>query len=121
MTKELADESIVIHGRTFHPVEFTTFDQDLFLMERMRHAGLDSIPAELEAGKMQKVAEEILFTAYKTGVLFEVVAGIMVEKDVPWTSDEAMLNADLFANLIDKDEKQALNGVMVGAVLSFPP
>jgi hypothetical protein len=120
LDREIEPEFVEVAGRKFVAAQHTTFEQDLYLMDRIRSAGVDKMPTSVsEEGELTDAAEELLYSAYRTGHLFEILAGLMVEVDVPWNKDEADLNAEFFAGLSNPEDKKALHGVMVGAVLSF--
>ena len=61
----------------------------------------------------------MLMSAYRSGKLFEILGGIMVEEGTKWSPERAMETAQFFADLTAPEDKQAIHGIMVGAVLGF--
>jgi hypothetical protein len=116
-------EAITVEGRTFEHVVNTTFEQDMWIMDHVRASGLDALPEEMreltEGGEFNKMAERVVLHAYKSGHLFHLLAGTLVEKGEPWTTVSAELNAEFFATITDPESKKALSAGIVGVVLSF--
>lgn len=111
-------EPIVVAGRTFRPATNTTFEQDLFIMERVDATGADSLELKGE-NDLTAFAQKTILDAYRSGKLFELVAGMLVEDGKEWSPEAAKVNALFFAGLRDKADKEALHESMVAALLSF--
>jgi hypothetical protein len=110
---------IVVAGRTFVPSKFTSFEQDLYIMDHIRASGLEEMPDIADSKELDKVAEGLVLSAYRSGRLFHIVAGIMEEVGVPWTTVEAEQNARFFASLRDPKDKASIRGTLVGVILGF--
>ncbi len=118
MTDSVQVEPIVVAGRSFRPAVNTTFEQDFFIMERVGESGADRIEVK-DNSDLTALGTKIILDAYRTGKLFELVAGMMVEDGVKWTKQSAMENAEFFGNLTDTADKRALQDALVGVLLSF--
>lgn len=115
-------EKVTLDGRTFRPAFQTTFEQDFYLMDRVATAGLDKMVDGLKPdADLEEFSRDLLLKAYRSGKLFEILAGVMIEEDSPlgWMVEEAEANAEFFRNLSDPDDKVALQGVLVGVILGF--
>lgn len=108
-----------VAGRIFYPVQDTTFEQDLYVMDIVKSSGLDEVEVKLDGKNLDKSAEEMVLRAYRTGNLFRLLAGIVVEKDEAWSVEKAEENAGFFRTLSSNQDKKALHGAIIGAVLSF--
>jgi hypothetical protein len=111
---------IVVAGRKFTPSVNTTFEQDLYVMDRMRAGGLNGLQTEVTTeGELNELAQEILIQSYRSGKLFELLAGVLEEEGKEWSPESADENAIMFSKLTDPEDKKALHGSLVGVVLSF--
>lgn len=117
----IAGLEVKVSGRTFIPATRTTIQQDLFVMSRMRDTGLDKLVdnIDLKQFKLTKYAEEVIVRAYMTGMVFEVLAGLLVEQGKKWSEKSAMANAEFFANLDDDQDKENISRPLVSVVLHF--
>lgn len=115
-------EKVEIGGRTFVPSVQTTFEQDFYVMDRVSAAGLDKVVEGLRPdGNLEDFSKELILKTYRSGKMFEILAGIMVEEDLVggWSPEEAEVAAEFFRTLTDPKDKQALQGVLVGVILGF--
>lgn len=69
--------------------------------------------------EMDKVAEEVILNAYRSGNLFRLLAGLVVELGTKWSVKTAEENAIFFAELDDKADKDAIREALLGVLLSF--
>jgi hypothetical protein len=118
---ELPDVEITVQGRTFRPAKRTTIAQDMYARKMLKVAGLETFVQHinLRTFDLDELAEEIILTAYETGVLFNVLAGLLVEDGVQWTRERAEETALFFEQVSDPDDKNALLQPIAGVVLSF--
>jgi hypothetical protein len=112
---------IDLGGRYFQPAEVTTARQDGWVMVQVAEAGLDKF-----AGKKldEDIAHEVIVQAFRSGKMFHLLAGMLVECDVKWTPAIAEQNAEYLAELTDPASKRAIEDafveVLVGFFLSAP-
>lgn len=112
---------IVVAGRKFRPPTRTSLRQDMYMSERLEAADLDDLMDRFDpkAGKLDKAGESAVLQAYRNGVLFDVLAGVLVEDGKKWSPEEAKRNAEFFANLEEEEDKAAVRGPMVATILFF--
>ena len=112
--------ALVLSGRSFRPPTKTTLEQDLYILERFRAAGMEDSTLELsDENKLVAATEKMLIQAYSSGTLFELLAGMLVEDGVKWSPQQARQNAEFFANLEEPEDKANIQSALVGTVLSF--
>jgi hypothetical protein len=114
-------ESLEIAGRTFQVVEDTTFAQDIYMMDRVSRAKIDAIPRDTTAttAELTEAGKEIILKAYRSGVLFELLAGMLIGAGEKWSPEVAMQNAAFFASVTDMESKKIMQGSLVGMILGF--
>lgn len=114
-------EPLVIQGRVFVPVEKTTFEQDMYIMSRMRKAKIDSLlqTTGIDPTSLSKVGESILIAAYETGMLFELIGALYNEKGKKWTPEGAKERAEFFAGLDDQEDKAKTTNTIATIIISF--
>lgn len=117
----MAEDALTVGGRTFHPAQATTFEQDLYVLSYIRDAGLDLFPdrREVTEAELQELATDLVVRVFRQGSLFHLLAGILVEDGAGWSLEAAEKNAGFFATLTDAEGKKALNRSLVGLVLGF--
>lgn len=105
-----AERVMVIGGRTFRQSRVTTIDRDSYVIKRYRVSGLAAFSRTFEPAihDLNEFAEKLLWEAYESGVLYEILAGVLVEDGVRWTRKVAEANAAFFANLTDPADKNAI-------------
>ena len=121
------EEIVIVLGegtreeRTFRPSSKTTFEQDLFLMDIFEESGVGSIMDHIRATDMElsEVGMRIIRQAYRSGQLFLLLGGVLVEDGKKWSEEVAHRNAEYFANLDDPSDKEALHGPVASVVMSF--
>lgn len=118
---DLPEVELTIAGRTFRDAKKTTLAQDLYARRALKKANLDTFvqSINLQTYDLDEFAEEIILRAYDTGVLFTVLAGLLVEDGVPWTLEAAERNAKFFSEITDDEDKKKLFEPIAGVVLSF--
>jgi hypothetical protein len=119
--EELARSGLVLHGRTFRPAQKEiTAEQHMFITTRLLKSGVAKLSFDPTAeDALGDFSTQVLLTAYESGVMWELLAGAFNEEHIPWTPSEARANAQFFANLTDPVDHAALNGALVGVLLSF--
>jgi hypothetical protein len=74
--------------------------------------------AESEPGT--DAAREILIRAIRSGTLYRLLAGLLIEEGRAWTPESAAANAEFFAGLTSIEDKQTLRASLVHrAILPF--
>lgn len=118
MAEAATVEPIVVSGRTFYPATDTTFEQDFFILDRIGETGMERMELTKDSD-LAEVSMDIILSAYRSGKLFELLAGMVKEEGVPWTPEGAIENARFFATLTDQKDKDAIRNSLVGALLGF--
>lgn len=118
MSQAIEVEPIVVAGRTFRPTMKTTFEQDFFVVELMSQTSVTKLSAA-RGDELDKVAEEVILNAYRSGNLFRLLAGMTVEEGKKWTIKSAEENAIFFAELSEPEDKDAIREALIGILLSF--
>lgn len=122
MTAPTHETPVTVGGRHFYVTRDTTYEQDMYVMSVMRKAGLEKLAAEFDMTNVEgfdEVAQSLVVTAFENGQLFRMLGGILEEDGFEWTPEEADENAIFFSQLRDKEDKEALRGSMVAAILGF--
>lgn len=116
-------EPIQMHvgGRVFTTATKTTFKQDLYLWEALSAANLDNLIEHFDELKnnLTSMGRQVILQAYKSGALFRVLGGVLMERGVKWSPEVAEANAEFFEELTDPDDKEAIRGQMIQVVLHF--
>jgi hypothetical protein len=112
---------LTVAGRTFRPCASTTFEQDIWIMSMLRDAGIMKAGESFQPGKedLSEIATAVVMQAFTSGKLFEILAGTLEEIGVVWSIPTARANAQFFAQLTAPEDKAALNGSIVGALMGF--
>lgn len=107
---------IKLGTRWFQPAEQTTARQDGWMQVQIADAGLLRF-----VGKTldEETARELVITVLRSGKREHLLAGALVEADVPWTPQVAEQNAEYFANLTDPESKAALDEAFVPTLAGF--
>lgn len=113
-------QSITVDGRQFRPIKNGTFAHDIWLMQRVRNAGLATL--HIDAGETEDAfMERIATAAWESGAVLELLGGAMVPaelKDTDWTAAIALDSAKFFGSITDEDSKQRLR-TQIGGILFY--
>lgn len=113
--------AIELGGRKFAPIKNSTFEHDVWMMNRIRSAGLDSL--ELLPGETaSQFADRVLWRAMESQSVFEVLAGLLCPTDIPahkWTPSVAEETAVLFKGLTSDADKTVLRAQLSELLLFF--
>ena len=112
---------VTLAGRTFRALGVTTFEHDAFMMQALTEANLLSTlqrfdPARQELGD---ATAAIIVQCFRTGKLFDLLGGVLVEDGTTWTPQTAATAARFFAGLTDPADKDALEAVIPFVLLRF--
>lgn len=120
-TQSVAPKAIVIDGRTFRPLTETTYEQDMVIMQLLSDAGLLEYARNFNPieGKLDKVAEDIVIAAFRSGKIFEILAATLVEENHVWSRNQIIVNGQFFSQLTKRKDKDALRGALVGVLFGF--
>lgn len=110
------DEQFSLGGHVYEMVHDTSFEQDLWVMGHIHDARLYDVDAE--AG-MTATAIALITKAYRSGHLFAILAGLLVEENTRWSPEQAAIIADRFRRLTDPKEKMVLQSSLVGVLERF--
>lgn len=121
MTETYKVEPLVIEGRTFRALTTTTFEQDLFIMRRMKEARIPALidEATKHPERLDEITSDIILVAYESGVLFELMGGIYLEDGKKWSVKGSLANAEFFMNITDQEEKQKLTEPITAVIVGF--
>lgn len=114
-----------IAGRTFHRSGPTTLAHDAYILKRWRRFGLSSIAPTLESGKrapndvLGTEIDRLIADAFESGLLYEVLAGMLVEEGIPWSVSWANDAVKVFAAITDADEKQIIYNSLSDIITDF--
>lgn len=106
-TTTTAERPIVMAGRTFRQSESTSVQQDAWTMRRYRSSGLADLARQFDPSRdeLPALAERLLWDGLESGVIYEILAGILTEDGVVWSRESATRNATFFAQLTDPSDK----------------
>ena len=109
---------VELAGRTFLSGGITTMRQDLQAMRLIQKVGAQHLQPDesKDAGEMMM---DVIFRAVENGVLFEMLAAVLVEEGKSWSESSAKANAEFFAGLTDPQDKERLNASLAGVILAF--
>lgn len=116
------DFKLVIEDKTFIVSRRMTAEQEFVLMDLLDRAGLKQLiekppqPDDLGFGQFGYMAT---LRAFRAGVLWDLIATLLVEDGTTWTMARAKTNAALFATREDAESKGKLREVLVQALLGF--
>lgn len=120
---EAKDDAILtrVGGRTFRTSAKTTLKQDLYLWAAISEAGLQNVVDDFdkETKSLSAQGEKDMLHAYRSGALFKVMGGVLVEEGIRWTAAAAERNAEFFEDVDDPEDKKILQAQMVAIVLHF--
>jgi hypothetical protein len=109
---EAAITRLNVGGRQFELAHDLTFEHHIWMMGHIFRAGLHE-PAE--TGEVQ------LGRLLACGRIPQLLAGALVEVDVPWTEKGAEANAEFFRTLRDPASIQALDAALMMVIANFFP
>jgi len=119
---DFPEQPLVIGERTFRLVDknHTTFDQDLYVLDNIEQAQLDiAFEETVTMEKMTNLSKKLLLRAWRSGHLWKVLAGVLIEENIPWTVEGAEANAVFFGNLTKQVDKEALQNALATVVVGF--
>ena len=115
-------EIIRLDGRKFHGItQALAANQDDYILAHLRLAGAIELLNDPDgaARAKEKLAEDLITRIYLSGRKNFILACCLTEEGKVWNRDEANRNAARFAALTDQDEKQTMQSLMVGFVITF--
>lgn len=111
---------LMIEGRQFKPIKNGTFEHDIWLMSRVRQAGLGSL--RISDGETEdSFIDRIAYQAMGSGHIFELLGGTLIPGEIEaidWTPAIATESAKFFAKLTTDEGKSVLRR-QIGAVLFY--
>jgi hypothetical protein len=112
---------VTLAGRRFRALGATTFEHDAYLMQALADSKLlttlqrfDPLHQELD-----DLSSAIIIECFRSGKLFAILAGVLVEDGAAWSPATAARTADFFASLSDPADKAALRDIIPFALLNF--
>ncbi len=118
------DAGIRLGGILWKPLRAVTFDLQNRRVDVVRRSGVTPLfpTFDVVAGDPSELAAEVLQVAFASGVLYEMLAHLLVEDGaeyLPWSPAKADERAHLFATLIDPADHQRLADNVLWLVLDF--
>lgn len=112
---------ITLSGRKLRQVLKSTVGHDLWLMDRIRASGVDTVAMDASEDP-KEFAERILRQFVKTGSLVKVLAGSLIDAemdDLKWTPKHAEELASFLEGLHDQEDKDQLFSLTAYMVAGF--
>lgn len=115
------DQGIVLAGRTFVRARTLTFEHFNHRVNAVKASGVMPILRQYkkEADDSDILAAALMSQAYTSGELFNLMAALLVEPDVPWTVANSKGNAKYFASLTDTSVFQLIEHRLLWLLLDF--
>jgi hypothetical protein len=115
------DRGIVLAGRTFVRAKTLTFEHFNHRVNAVKSSGVMPILRQYkkESDDSDILAAALIAQASTAGQLFVLMGALLVEKDVPWTVENAASNAAFFAGLTDVEVFQKIEQVVLWLLLDF--
>ena len=107
---------IDVGGRYFHPATETSARQDGWLLVQAADAGIMEFA---EQTLNEQVARRLLIQILRSGKRGHLLAGVLVEPNVPWTPENAAANAEYFESITDPTAKAALWDALLPTLVDF--
>ena len=121
ITGEQPERIVTLGGRTFRQSSITTVDRDTYMMRRYRTSGLAAFVKTFNPATdtLDSFGEKVYFEAFESGVLYEILAGMLVEDGVQWTRKIAAANAAFFANVPTQADKLTIYELAADVMADF--
>jgi len=102
----------------------TAAQDDFVLVALTETSALETIAAfkkEATTEAREERARSLITNVLKSGKQFQLLAGFLTEKGKKWTRDDALRNAERFADVTEMSEKLVMHEVLVVHVYRFFP
>lgn len=105
---------LTVSGRTFRSGGPTTLAHDAYILKRWRAFGLAALAPQIEraepmsTGTLEAEMDRLIADAFESGLLYEIMAGMLVEDGAVWSVAQAANVAAFFGGVTDATEKQAV-------------
>lgn len=110
--------TLTLAGREFEMQDELTAAQELFVQGQLRAAGVPAILSDPKC-TFATHSEPVLTALLVSGRAVDVIAGMLVEVGKRWRDESAIANAEAFANITNRNEKQVLQSLLFGCVMGF--
>lgn len=114
---------IVLEGRTFRLRDDLTAEQEFYMLDVTDTMGLDDLdPTVFLEGAPEeqlRAGKQLVVKAYRSGSLFKMMSGMLIEEGVEWDPEVAAENANFFRNLKDAESKRVFERTIVFALFTF--
>lgn len=116
----LAD-GVVLAGRRFRALGVTTFEHDAYLMQALADSKLLSTMQRFDPlhQELDDLSSAIIVECFRTGKLFALLAGVLVEDGTAWSPATAARTAAFFAALSEPVDKASLRSMIPFVLLNF--
>lgn len=116
-------ETLTIGGRQFKPIKNSTFAHDIWIMERVKATGLDTLRIEPEESSDDFI-DRIAAKAMTGGMqlVLELIAGVLMPAEIEsadWTPAIAKATTKFFGDLTEETEKSKVRAQIGGWLYFF--
>jgi hypothetical protein len=116
-------EILTIGGRKFKPIKNSTFAHDIWIMERIKATGLDTLRIEPEESSDDFI-DRIGTKAMSGGMqlVLELIAGVLMPDEIDssaWTPEIAKATTKFFGDLTEESEKAKVRAQIGGWLYFF--
>lgn len=98
---------LILAGRTFRRPPMTSLIQDAYVMQRMRSVDMEGT-MRVSGSSPVATGLDVVMAMFESGMIYEVLAGALVEDGMKWTRSGADANAAFFAELTDQADKDQI-------------
>lgn len=108
-------------GRAYRAVAVSTVERDVFVMGRVRTAGLDSISIE-NGESAEHYATRVLETLLSFAGVLELIGALIIPDELAddqWTPDVARETARLVGRITDEEQKGYVKQALLGLLVPF--
>ena len=114
-------ESLIeIEGRKFKPIKNSTFEHDIWIMNKVRAAGISDVTQQREETQ-DALIERLATIAVGSGLLMDILGGTLMPAEIDparWTPQTGEETAAFFGKVTDELSKQKLRS-QIGGLLFF--
>lgn len=110
-----------IYGQKFRMIQKSTLENDYFIMQQLRRAGLENCTPNKDESA-EDFGMRLLYSIVEDGVPFELLGGLLIPENVPdieWTPGHARATADILRVVTDPEDKQQVQSILISLLTDF--